>query len=85
MMYDAKLGDVGAEGEMLTMIINREDGPGEITVTADEAGAVLKMTMDHHRISAVLATFAMSPVSMSSLQPVLDLARELNPELPCWR
>ena len=31
------------------------------------------------RIAAVLATFYRAPVSLSSLQPVLELAVELNP------
>lgn len=33
---------------------------------------------ERRRIAAVLATFAASPISASSLQPILDLAAEMN-------
>lgn len=33
------------------------------------------------RIARILADFYRAPLSMSSVQPILDLAVELNPEL----
>lgn len=35
---------------------------------------------ERRRIAAVLATFAASPISASSLQPILDLAAEMSRE-----
>lgn len=35
---------------------------------------------ERRRIAAVLATFAASPISASALQPILDLAAEMNRE-----
>ncbi len=40
-----------------------------------------KMRMDRDRIAAILATFYRAPLSMSSVQPLLTLAEELNPGL----
>lgn len=36
---------------------------------------------EHVRTAAILATFYEAPHTLSSLQPVLDLAVELNPHL----
>ena len=45
--------------------------------TADVLIAEHRRELD--RIAAILATFAAAPISIASLQPVLDLAAELNP------
>lgn len=36
---------------------------------------------ERRRIALILSTFQQAPISISSLQLVLDLARELNPEV----
>ncbi len=41
--------------------------------------AVDPLVAQQQRIARVLATFYRAPVSISSLQPLLDLAVELNP------
>lgn len=37
------------------------------------------------RVALILRTFSASPLSLSSVQPVLDLAAELNPDLDLAR
>lgn len=39
------------------------------------------LSLSLSRIAEVLATFASAPLTMSSIQPILDLAVELNPGL----
>lgn len=46
----------------------------------DLDAVTLQYRHDRRRIAAVLATFAASPISVSSLQPILDLAAEMNKE-----
>lgn len=40
---------------------------------------MMAVTIKH--VAEVLRTFTLAPISASSLQPVLDLAGELNPDL----
>ena len=40
-----------------------------------------KARLERDRIAAILATFYRAPLSMSSVQPLLTLAEELNPGL----
>lgn len=44
------------------------------------ARRVAPLVAQQQRIAAVLETFYRAPVTISSLQPILDLARELHPE-----
>lgn len=39
------------------------------------------LIVDRRRVAAALRAFYLSPLSMSSLQPLLDLAVEYNPDL----
>lgn len=43
------------------------------------SAATARLTLD--RVRVVLATFYRAPLSMSSVQPILTLAEELNPSL----
>lgn len=43
--------------------------------------AIDRRNAEYDRIKQVLADFYRSPLSMSSVQPILDLAVELNPSL----
>lgn len=45
------------------------------------AQLVIQQQQELQRIAAILATFYRAPLSMSSVQPLLDLAVELNPSL----
>jgi hypothetical protein len=49
-------------------------------LTYDEAKAVASIER-YHRIAGILRKFYTSPISASTLQPILDLATEFNPEL----
>src|SRR5262249_15056312 len=44
-------------------------------------GALAALLTDRERIAAILRTFMEDEISASSLQPVLDLASELNPDM----
>lgn len=46
---------------------------------ATRSGAVAMEKLDH--VTRILADFYRAPLSMASVQPILDLAVELNPEL----
>lgn len=48
---------------------------------ADLRKTVARLSMEVHGISRTLATFYRAPLSMSSVQPILTLAEELNPGL----
>ena len=60
--------------------------PDADSETLEQSLARLEETIDRHmaeraKIRAVLARFYRSPISASSLQPVLQLAEELDPSL----
>ncbi len=40
--------------------------------------AIAEMRAERVRIAAILETFRQAPISMASLQPLLELAEELN-------
>jgi hypothetical protein len=47
--------------------------------------AIQRACAENARIAAILATFYRAPLSMSSVQPLLDLAVEMNPSLAVKR
>lgn len=49
-----------------------------IEVVKDDSVSSLN---EHQRIATILATFYRAPLTISALQPILDLAVELNPSL----
>ena len=48
---------------------------------ASEHAAHRESHIQLQQVRRILRTFALAPVTMSSLQPVLDLAKKLNPSL----
>lgn len=46
----------------------------------DLDAVMLQYRHERQRLAGILATFAASPISASSLQPILDLAAEMNKE-----
>lgn len=53
-----------------------------IEATLDTLGLqIAEMQLERERIAKTLATFWAEPLSISSIQPLMDLARELNPHL----
>ena len=66
-----------------------EDAMHSLYVSSDELKTdidrlvvqVEKLVAERASIIAVLTAFYRSDISMSSLQPILDLCRELNPDL----
>jgi hypothetical protein len=46
-----------------------------------EAEVILDLLAQRERMAFILKTFYQAPISLSAIQPILDLAVELNPEL----
>lgn len=59
----------------------RDTTPAVDTPAVRMVNAAVDLLAERKRIAAVLATFYRAELSMSSVQPLLALALELNPEL----
>ena len=65
-----------------TILIDTQRLSGQLVVEIQRlAGRVEALRLERSRIAAVLARFYRAEISMSSVEPVLELAKEMNPEL----
>ena len=67
---------------LLDQLEKLEDGIDTLIAERDRLAAAHELiAADLARVASILATFCQAPITISALQPVLDLALEFNPGL----